>query len=323
MSVALSLLSPWMLAVALLLPLAFVRRPGTRPAVRLAPLALVPALPVTTRTRLRLLPAVLRAAGLLLVVLALARPVTRTPLPLTTQGIDILLCLDVSSSMRADDMARGRTRLEVAREAAARFVEGRPQDRIGLLLFGRWPELRCPPTLDHRALADLLAAASPVASDGPEDATGIGAAAARAAEVLAAGKARSKVAVLLTDGEENVALADAPGAISPVEAAQLCERLGVRVQAIVAGSGTPRPGSPPPDFGPLRRLAERTGGAFQVAPDAAGAEEVFRRIDALETTPFERPRFETRERFAEALLAALALLLLARFLAAGPLGSHP
>src|SRR6185295_2846875 len=135
-------------------------------------------------------------------------------LPQLHRGIDILLCLDVSSSMTTP-MARigsmtgpsrpaSDSRLEVARDAAARFIRGRPDDRIGLLSFARYCDLIGPPTLDHAALLERLADVRAVEADGPEDATAIGAAVARAAQALRSSPSQSKLVIVLTDGEENV-----------------------------------------------------------------------------------------------------------------------
>jgi Ca-activated chloride channel family protein len=301
------LLHPWMLLLALLVPaVVLLRRRRRPPAVLFAPAALLPAsLPASWRTRLLPLPGLLVALGLLLAATALARPVRRVPLPLRSEGADILLCLDLSSSMTARDLGGGRTRLEVARDAAIRFVRGRPGDRIGLLGFARYPDVRCPPTLDHAALEAILREVAPVAGDGPEDATGIGAAAARAAGALRGGKARSRVAILLTDGEENVATSGTPGAIEPSHAAELCRELGVRVHAVTAG---------PAENRTLAGMAAATGGRSFAARDAGALEAVYAAIDALEKTPFEKDRFALEERFRPFLVAALALLLLGRLL---------
>ena len=158
--------------------------------------------------RLLPLPWLLQIAGMLLLAWAMARPAERVPLPRESKGIDIVLCLDVSSSMKANDLAADRTRLDVAKGAAAGFVAGRREDRIGLVSFARFPDLRCPPTRDHDALGEFLRDLAMVEGDGPEDATGIGAAVARAAQVLQSGAAQAKVIILLTDGEENIATAE-------------------------------------------------------------------------------------------------------------------
>jgi Ca-activated chloride channel family protein len=267
------------------------------------------------------LPRALAAAGLLLAVFALARPAERVREALPTEGVDVMLCLDTSSSMTAADLALGRTRLEVAREAAARFARRRENDRVGLVAFARYPELRCPPTLDHEALAAALLETAPVAGDGPEDATGIGAAVARGAQVLSTGKARSRVLVLLTDGEENVATVGAPGEIAPAHAAQLCERLRVRVYAIVVGGAAG--GAAPAGGGEVERLARRTGGSFHEARDAGALEAVYARIDALERSPVAASVLRLEDRHLPFLLAAIALLLLGRALGATVLRVSP
>jgi Ca-activated chloride channel family protein len=311
-----ALLDPWFLALAPLVPLAlWLRRRRGQPALRFAPASLLePPLPRSARQRLLPWAAVLQLAGLLLVIVALTRPVRREPLPPRSEGIDILLCLDLSSSMSAEDLEPGRTRLDVAREAATRFLAGRPHDRIGLLGFARFPDLICPPTLDRRALTELLRETRLVEPNGPEDLTGIGTAVAKAAEVLRGSKARSKVVVLLTDGEENVATVDAPDEIGPPAAARICAAFGVRVHAVAAG-GT-APDAPPLDTGPIERLAAETGGRFFAARDAGAVGAVYAAIDALEKTAFDAPRFSIEERFLPYLLLAVGLLVAARMLQA-------
>ena len=317
----LTFLDPWMLWLAGLLPLSlWLRRRGGVPAVGFAPAVFArPPVDGGARSwplRLRILPRVLQTAGLLLVVVALARPAGRDPLPLTTEGIDILLCLDISSSMRATDMDAGRTRLEVAKSSASAFVSARPDDRIGLVCFARYPDLRCPPTLDHRALQEFLGSVELVDGDGPEDATGIGTAVARASHVLRSSAAKSKVVILLTDGEENVATEDTPGEIAPVHAAQLCKELDVRVYTIAAGVGrrSPTGGLVPLDTRQVERVASKTGGRFFAARDAAAVEGVYAAIDRLEKVTFDEPRFRIVDRFLPFLLAAVTILLGARVL---------
>jgi Ca-activated chloride channel family protein len=321
-STGLTLAAPWMLLVALFVPLAFwIRRVRGAPSARFATAAFLvdedgghP--PRSWRLRLVAAPRTLQALGLLCAATALARPVLRVPAPLVTQGIDVVLCLDVSSSMKATDMDARRSRLDVAKDAAARFIAGRPQDRIGLVAFARFPDLRCPPTLDHAALAAVLARLTTVESDGSEDATGIGAATARAAQVLRAGAAKSKVIVLLTDGEENVATAQAKGEIAPAHAAQLCASLGVRVYAIAAGTGDVDASGVRAkiDTGPVERMAARTGGRFFEARDAGAVSAVYASIDALEKSQNAEPRYEMEDRFEPFAIAAVALLILARTL---------
>lgn len=312
----LSLLQPAWLLLALLLPLAWwLRRRVRPPSAALATAPFLEALP-SARTVLRPLPHGLQACGVLALVLALAHPTAREALPRTTQGIDIVLCLDTSSSMIERDLDRTRTRLEVARDAAVRFVAERPQDRIGLVTFARYPDLRCPPTLDHAALGGILDDVVAVASDGPEDATGIGAAVARSSEILQRSASRSRVVILLTDGEENVALEGAPNEIAPVHAAQLARRLGVRVYAIAAGLMR-RDGTGQwvrLDTRPLQDMAARTGGTFHPVRDAGALDEVYTRIDELETAPLDDPRYVHADRRLPFAVLALLLLLAGRLL---------
>ncbi len=311
------LLDPWLLAVGLLVPVALWR--GRRAAAApFAPGALASGLPRSWRVRLLALPRVLQVVGLLLAVVALARPARREMLPLRTEGIDILLCLDTSSSMTANDMDRKRTRLEVAKAAAAEFVRGRPEDRIGLISFARYPDVRCPLTLDHDALAGTLASVATVASDGPEDATGIGTAVGRAVQVLQSDRNRERVVILLTDGDENVAIEGAAGEIAPSHAAQLAAALGARVYAVVVGAGGAKT-----DTTALEQMARRTGGEFHAARDASSVAAVYGQIDALEKTGFEKPRYVIEDRFLPILLAAIATLLLGRLLGATALGVYP
>ncbi len=309
------LLDPWLLATGLLIPVALWRQ-SRAAAVPFAPGALLAVRP-SWRVRILPLPRVLQVLALLLAVVALARPARREMLPLRTEGIDILLCLDTSSSMTANDMDRRRTRLDVAKAAAAEFVRGRPEDRIGLVSFARYPDLRCPLTLDHDALAGILAGVTTVASDGPEDATGIGTAVARAAQVLQADERREGVVILLTDGDENVAVEGAPGEIAPSHAAQLCAALGARVYAVAVGALGPKLD------GALQAMARKTGGEFHEARDASAVTAVYRQIDALEKTGFEKPRYVIEDRFLPFLAAAIALLLLGRLLESTVLGIFP
>ncbi|MHC4933336.1 MAG: VWA domain-containing protein [Planctomycetota bacterium] len=313
----LTLLHPWLLLLALAVPAAlWLKLRRGVPAILFAPGGLLDAVPRSWRVRLLPLPRLLQVLGLLVAVLAIARPVLRVPLPHTTEGIDIMLCLDVSSSMTATDMDPQRTRLDVSREEAARFIAGRIDDRIGLVSFARYPDLRCPPTLDHRALGRILAEVVPVESESPEDATGIGTAVARAAQVLRGVETKSRVIILLTDGEENVALAEKPGEIAPLHAGQLCAQLGVRVYSVAAGLGSPdRSGEwVEIDTRQIQTLAERTGGRFFTARDADAVASVYAEIDELEKAAFSEPRFVVVERFVPFLAAALALLLAGRFL---------
>ena len=310
----LTLLAPGWLWLLVALPLLlgawlFVRRATiAMPASRLLrPNSDGRAIPRSLRQRTLWLPGLVLASAYALAVLALARPVERQPLPLESRGIDLVLCIDTSSSMAEKDMDPQRTRLDLAKAAAERFVVGRPQDRIGVVSFARDPELHCPPTSDHETLVEILHGIELVEKDSEEDQTGIGAAVARAIEVLQ--DAESRAVVLWTDGEENVASADTPEEIGPLQAAWFAEQLGVRVYVVTAGLGRPAPGGRqvPIDTGQVAELARRSGGALFAARDAAAVERIYRRIDQLESVEFEEQRYAIQERFG--WFAAVASLL--------------
>lgn len=289
---------------------------GSRPPGTAADKAQRAPLPRSLRQRLASLPAWLDALVLTLGVVALARPVQRLPLPPERLGLDVLLCVDTSSSMAATDLAAGRTRHAVALELAAGFVTQRLDDRVGFVTFARYADLRCPPTLDHQAAAELLRAVPMVGKDSPEDATGIGAAIALAATTLGRSAAKGKVIVLLTDGEENVATSATPQEIAPLHAAQLCAGLGVRVHGVVIGQGNQKPDGRfvPLDTTAVRQLAQQTGGRFFTARDASALEQVYRDIDALEKVAFAEPRVLVVEWFGAPLAVALLLALLSGLL---------
>lgn len=243
--------------------------------------------------------------------IALGRPVERVRIPRSEEGIDILLVIDVSSSMLAKDLDPQRTRLEVAKSAAEKFVDGRKNDRIGLVVFARYPDLAVPLTLDHAALVRLFGEIETVDNEGPEDATGIGTALAFGAETLRKTKSRSKVVVLLSDGEENIAGPETPAEIAPIHAAQLCLDLGIRVYGIAAGHGAPgRDGKfVPVDTRQMERMAQKTGGKFFSAKDAAALDRVYADISALEKSAVDEPRFKYIDRFFGFLVFGIALFL--------------
>lgn len=275
-------------------------------------------LPRTWRTRLWLLPAALELLAMALVVVAMAGPIERVPAPPTPPARDILLCLDVSSSMAATDLQPARSRHQIGVALAADFVRSRPQDRLGFVAFARFADLRCPLTRDHVALTELLASLAMVEKEGPEDATAIGAAVARAAKALRGSAAKSKVVVVVTDGEENVATALAPDEIAPLHAAQLCAEVGIRVHAVVVGRGNQKPDGRfvALDTTAVQQLATTTGGRFFTASDGAALAAVYAAIDALEATAIQPPGVFVHERFPRLLALAVGLWALARGLLA-------
>jgi len=309
-----SLLDPWFLG---LVPVVWVvwlwRWRRGRAALPTAAVGLFDGLPRSLRSRLLWLPSVLIAVGLTALSFALARPVSREVLPIREQGVDILLLLDISSSMDATDMDEGaRTRrVEAARDKAGEFARGRPHDRVGLMTYALFPELRCPLTLDIDALSAFLRGVDTVQRGSQEDRTAIGVALAQAVRFLEKTDTPSKIVVLLTDGQNNV------DAVTPADAAKLAADAGVRVHTIGLGAGqvlmSPFGGRQllPTDFSELERIAKDTGGRFFAAEDAAGLGAVYQEIDRMEKVEIEDPRYRTTDGFAWPMAAALVVLLLA------------
>ena len=302
-------LDPWfLLLVPALLALLLLRLGRASAALPSASLAAFAGLPQGLRARLVWLPQALLTLGGLGLALALARPTSRELLPLREAGIDLLLVVDISSSMRANDMdeAGKRTRIAAAVEKATEFARARPHDRVGLLTFARFPELICPPTLDQDALGRFLAGVRTVTPNSEEDRTAIGVALARAVDLLGKSKARSRVVVLLSDGENNV-----PD-IEPEAAAKLAKDRDVRVHAIGVGNGAPDPFGRmhPLAFTALQTIAETSGGRFFRAESEADLRAVYAGIDRMEKVELEDPRYRTTELFLLPMLAGIALAAL-------------
>lgn len=323
-----TLAQPGWLWLAPVLLLGALQRWRRAPRVRFAAAALVaeppaadmPPLRATWRARTWWLPGACQAAALACVLLAIAAPVERVPAPAPPPARDVMLCLDVSSSMAATDLDPARTRLQVGAELAARFVEARAQDRVGFVAFARYADLRCPLTRDHGAAAELLRSLRLVEKEGPEDATAIGGAVARAAAVLRRSPVPGRVVVVVTDGEENVATAQAPDEIAPLHAAQLCAQAGIRVHTVVVGRGNQKADGSfaALDTTAVQQLAATTGGRFFAAGDAQALAAVYASIDALEAAPVAPPGVRTLARYPWALGLALACWLLARGLRVRP-----
>jgi Ca-activated chloride channel family protein len=271
-------------------------------------------LPATWRSRLSAVPPWLEVLGVVALLIALARPVERTLMPPAPPGRDLMLVLDVSSSMAADDLAPGRTRLAVGKQVAREFVRGRDHDRIGLVTFARFADLRCPLTNDRDALAEIVGGLDLVAKESPEDATAIGAAVGTAAVALRRTARAQQAIVLVTDGEENVAGPLTPEEVAPLHAAQLCRDGGIRVHGIVVGAGNQKSDGRfvALDTSAVQQLAATTGGRFFTATDAKALAAVWAAIDALETAPVASAGVVVREVFAWAVAAALVLFAAAR-----------
>jgi Ca-activated chloride channel family protein len=302
-----TLLDPWFLALVPLAVFFFVwRMRRRRAALPAGDVTLLHSLPKTLRSRLVHLPTVLKLLAVASLALAMARPVSRDRLPLRELGVDIMIVLDTSTSMEIADMVadRRRRRMDVARGQALAFVAARTNDRVGLMTYAQYPELRCPLTLDQNALEEFLLDVD-IVTDRREDGTAIGVALAKAVAVLEGSDAASKVVVLLTDGQNN------RDTIMPLDAARMAKDSSVRVHTIGIGRGDRTIlGVRPVDYSELREVAALTGGRFFAAPTEQDLAEVYAAIDELEKVELEDPRYRTVDGFQEPLLLAVSLLLL-------------
>ncbi len=277
-------------------------------------------LPRSIWDRLRWLPAILRMGALTLAILALARPQERNVVrELFAEGVDVMMVLDTSTSMRAQDFEPNR--FEAAREVGADFIRGRVSDRIGLVVFAAKAYTQAPLTLDYDFLTDML---GEVEVGVIEDGTAIGTALAMATNRLKDTEAVSKVVILLTDGQNN------RGEVDPVTAAEIAAALGVRVYPIGVGAYGEAPFVIDHPFAGrqrrmmrveidedmLRAVAEKTGGRYFRATDKEALREIYAEIGELEKTKIEERTYtDYEERYATFLWPAFGLLLLEILLA--------
>lgn len=277
----------------------------------------------TWRVRLLHAPFVLSILGYIAMVIALARPQTANSWSNTSvEGIDIMLCMDVSTSMLAEDLKPNR--VQAARNVAVDFINGRENDNIGLTVFAGEAYTQCPMTMDHAALLNLLNTMDcNMAMRGMlEDGTAIGMGIANAITRLKDSKAKSKVIILLTDGTNN------RGDISPSMAADIAKSFGIRVYTVAVGTnGT----APYPmmvgghkeyvnvpveiDTETLSQIAEKTDAQFYRATNTEKLFKVYEEIDKLEKTKMNVRKYSKRyEAYQAFALAAFLLLLLSLLL---------
>lgn len=326
-----TLASPLFLLLAIPVGLAAWRMVRRRRAGALAftGLARLGAPPRTWRTAAAAVSPVLTTAGLLLGVIALARP--QTVLSRTWRSADVIavcMVVDTSGSMQALDFStaeRQRSRLDVVKESFAGFIAARPDDLIGLVTFAGYPASRAPLTSDHDALLHVLKGVEiPVTvlgADGSvvnqeEFLTAIGDALAAACARLKGADVKSRVIVLLSDGEANF------GVVKPLDAARAAAALGIRVYTIGVGSTgealfplkdpfgrtVVRPVRVSLDEALLQKIAETAGGRYFNVRDARGLKRAMEDIDRLEKTRVETEQYEERrELFAWVLVPGLLL----------------
>jgi len=261
----------------------------------------------------------LRSATLALLILALARPqLGNTTTEVQASGIDIILAVDVSGSMEAMDFSlqgQPANRLEVVKSVVSRFIDERPNDRIGLLAFGGRPYLVSPLTLDHDWLRKRLDA---LKIGMVEDGTAIGSAIGSSTSRLREQEAKSRIIILLTDGINNA------GTIPPLIAAEAAETLGIKIYTIGAGTKGEAPVPVRDAFGrrrliqakvdidekTLTKMAEMTGGQYFRATDTSSLEKIYKMINEMETTTHILKQFENRrELFSYCILLGLVFTL--------------
>ena len=313
---------PWLLLLLLLLPplalLAGAR--GHAPAITFSSLAPLRASGKVRRAKRGNILLSLLLLGLALLIVALARPqLGRTLSRVQASGIDIVLAIDVSRSMMAEDLSIGNqraNRLEAVKSVTQKFIEARPNDRIGILCFAGRPYLVSPLTLDHDWLQQNL---ERVRIGLVEDGTAIGSAIASASNRLKDKEAKSKIVVLLTDGDNN------SGKVTPATAAEAAKALGIKVYTVGAGTRGYAPVPVQDQFGrtfyqnvkvevdekTLTEIATMTDAKYFRATDGKSLEEIFGQIDQLEKSTVELDQYKQyRDLFAWFLAPGFALIAL-------------
>ncbi len=314
--------NPW---VIILLPVAaavllYSRKGKRQPALRFSTGILLDGLKPTPKLKLRKGVIILRMLALILIIIALSRPQSMLQESrIETEGIDIVLAIDTSTSMRAEDFELGGkrdNRLEVVRDVVKDFISRRHSDRIGIVAFAANAYTVSPLTLDYGWLLQNL---ERVKIGMTEDGTAIGSGISSALNRLKDSEAKGKVVILLTDGRNNA------GKISPLTAADAARALNIKVYTIGAGSKGLVPYPAKDYFGntvyrqvqidideeTLKKIAEKTKALYYRATDTTSLRNIYEEIDKIEKTPIEEKGYtEYKELFPLFLIPALALLIL-------------
>lgn len=308
----------YLLLLLLLVPMIiwhFLLKKKYEPCIQLATTEMYRKPVRTLRTSMIHLPFYLRMIIIALVIICMARPQTNKSFSHgEVEGVDIIMTMDISTSMEARDIRPSR--IEAAKLVGAEFIQNRPNDNIGLVLFGGEAFMQCPLTTDHTALLSLLnntscqLAASGVIAPG----TAIGMGLANSVNHLQHSNAKSKVIILLTDGIDNT------GEISPQMAAELAKENNVCVYIVSVGGTDESVGiniqgeivSQETDINAsevLRSIAETTGGQYYLADSRAKLQQIYSDIDKLEKSKLEKKNYE-KKHDAYQIFALLALVLL-------------
>lgn len=297
----------------------FLYRKKSEPTMRMSDTYAYRFAPKSWRIRMVNLPMLLRCITFVLIVVILARPQTHNSWDnKSVDGIDIMLAMDVSTSMLAEDLKPNR--IEAAKEVAAEFIAGRPNDNIGLTIFAGEAFTQCPMTTDHTSLLNLLQnVRTDIAARGLiQDGTAVGMGLANAVSRLKDSKTKSKVVILLTDGSNNM------GDISPMTAAQIARSLGIRVYTIGVGTNKVAPYPMPVaggvqyvnipveiDTQTLSDIAATTQGNFYRATNTSELKRIYKDIDKLEKTKMNVKKYSKRyDAYQPFAIAAIIVLLM-------------
>jgi Ca-activated chloride channel homolog len=271
-------------------------------------------IPITLRERMKYIPVGLRMTAIVLFIIALARPQSISDKQnISTEGIDIVLELDLSGSMLAEDF--NPNRIEAAKQVASEFIDGRTNDRIGLVVFSAESFTQCPLTTDYAVLKNLL---RDVKNGMIADGTAIGLAIANGVNRLKDSKAKSKVMILLTDGVNN------RGEIDPITAARIATTYGIRIYTVGVGARGEAPYPVQTMFGIRRQMipvdldekvltqvADMTGGKYYRATDNRKLKAIYKEIDQLERTKIEVMAYKRySELYGRWLIAGLIAFIL-------------
>ena len=312
--------SPIFLLILILLPAIYwflnKRKKEKEATLLFSALELLKDINPSPRVKLAFLPKVMRYATFLLLIVALARPQAgQKNEEIYNQGIDIMMILDTSTSMRALDF-RPANRLEAARKVAKEFVQGRPYDRIGIVIFSGLAYTQCPLTSDHDAVLNFIDQVE--IGMAQVDGTAIGSAVATAANRLKDSTGKSRIMILVTDGRSNM------GEIDPLTASQAAASMNIKIYTIGAGQpgGALYPVDDPRwgrqyvkipeqelDEDTLAKIAETTGGRYFRATDTQSLAKIFKQIDSLEKTEIKTLKYTSYNELYGYLLWPAFLLL--------------
>jgi Ca-activated chloride channel family protein len=310
---------PWLLLLLLGLPLLALQKKNGAAAIHFSTIATLKTLRPSRIDLYARIPVIIRFLALALLIIALARPQEgHKSTEIVSIGVDIMLALDTSGSMRALDFIEDEkriTRLEVVKGVVSEFIENRPNDRIGMVVFGEQAYTQCPLTLDQDILQSFL---SKLEIGMAGDSTAIGSAIGIAVKRLKDLESKSKVIILLTDGRSNA------GSLAPLQAAQTAKTFGIKIHTIGVGTKGKAPFLVNSVFGQryvyqevdidettLKEISHNTGGQYFRATDLESLKNIYRQIDEMEKSKVKViDHSEYTELFYFFLVLSLLLLLL-------------